>query len=81
MEIKNIISIVEKCYGFKFDNFLQKAKLLLNMESYTFMIEKKIQNVWMKFHENCSSKKQFMIFFHQWFDALMIIQLLKKLNN
>jgi len=81
VEIKNIISIVEKCYGLKFDNFLQKAKLSLNMESYTFMIEKKIQNVWMKFHENCSSKKQFMIFFHQWFDALMIIQLLKKLNN
>ena len=52
MEIKNIISIVEKCYGLKFDNFLQKAKLSLNMESYTFMIEKKIQNVWMKFHEN-----------------------------
>ena len=36
---------------------------------------------WNNISENSKSKKQFMLFFHQWFDALMIIQLLKKLNN
>ena len=45
------------------------------------LILKDIKNVWNKFQDNSKTQKQFMVFFHQWLDALMIIQLLKKLNN
>ena len=46
-----------------------------------FLISKNLEFVWKKFQDNSKTKQQFMFFFHQWFDALMIIQLLKKLNN
>jgi len=37
--------------------------------------------IWNKFKKNSKDTKQFRLFFHQWFDALSIIRLLKELNS
>ncbi|MDB4859752.1 tRNA (adenosine(37)-N6)-dimethylallyltransferase MiaA [Candidatus Marinimicrobia bacterium] len=51
------------------------GEYLFNNISYEEMVNKLNVSI------NRFSKKQFMIFFHQWFDALKIMQLLKILHN
>ena len=80
-EIKKIIFFVESSYNISFNIFVKKIKNNLKDESIYFLFSKDVKKIWDKFHNNASTKKQFMKFFHEWFDALMIIQLLKKLNN
>ena len=48
-----------------------------NNKVCNFLDKHNLNDTWGKITLNSKSKKQFMIFFHQWFDALKIIQLLK----
>ena len=79
--IKTIIDFAEKLWKESYTKFHQSLKNNLDLRAINFLISKNIECIWRNISENSKSKKQFMLFFHQWFDALMIIQLLKKLNN
>ena len=76
-----IIDITDKFWGESYYKFHQALKENLDIKSIDFLVSKNIESLWNKITNNANSKNQFMLFFHQWFDALMIIQLLKKLNN
>ena len=65
----------------EYNVFYNELTKITNRITINFLIEKKVQSVWNNIRKNSKNKKQFLLFFHQWFDALMIIQLLKKLNN
>ena len=79
--LKDFISIINLSWNDKYNVFYEKLMQTSNKKTVDFLIEKKIEHVWYKMQQNAKNKNQFMLFFHQWFDALMIIQLLKKLNN
>jgi len=79
--LKEIITIANITWDKNFTIFQKHILKKLNKKVLDFLILKDIKNVWNKFQDNSKTQKQFMVFFHQWFDALMIIQLLKKLNN
>ena len=79
--LEKIISIVKVNWNNDFNIFKKNASMELKSDVFDFLISQDIKKIWKNFQENSQSRKQFMLFFHQWFDALMIIKLLKKLNN
>tara|TARA_B100000959_G_C14874819_1_gene579944 strand:- start:912 stop:1217 length:306 start_codon:yes stop_codon:yes gene_type:complete len=79
--LKNLISLVDSFWSKEYNIFYNELTKTTNRTTINFLIEKKIKSVWNNIRKNSKNKKQFLLFFHQWFDALMIIQLLKKLNN
>ena len=79
--LKIIIDHAEKFSCEDYILFYNSIKKSLNKKALDFLVFKNIELVWNKIQPNSKNSKQFMLFFHQWFDALMIIQLLKKLNN
>jgi len=79
--IKIIIDYAEKYWKESYSKFHKSLKNNLDFRAINFLILKNIESIWINISENSKNKKQFMLFFHQWFDGLMIIQLLKKLNN
>ena len=81
LEIKNIIEIAEHSKEKKYDYVLKIMNNILDKKSIQFLIDKDFKNVWNKFKKNSKDTKQFRLFFHQWFDALSIIKLLKELND
>jgi len=81
LEIKKIIQIVKQYQNYEYNFVIKEVNKKLNKKSEKFLIDKDFKNVWNKFKKNSKNKNQFMLFFHQWFDALTIIKLLKKLNN
>jgi len=81
LEIKKIIQIVKEYQNCEYNFVLEEMNTKLNKKSTQFLIDKDFKNVWNKFKKNSKNKNQFMLFFHQWFDALSIIKLLKKLNG
>ena len=81
LEIKKIIQIVKQYQNCEYNSIVKEMNEKLNKKSIQFLIDKDFKNVWNKFKKNSKNKNQFMLFFHQWFDALSIIKLLKKLNG
>ena len=81
LEISKIIKISTKHWSDNYNVVIKKMCQRLNAKSIDFLIEKNFENIWKKFRNNAKSKKQFLIFFHQWFDALSIMKLLKKISN
>jgi len=81
LEIKKIIQIITQYQNREYDFIIKEMNEKINKKSMQFLIKKDFKNVWKKFKKNSKNKKQFMLFFHQWFDALSIIKLLKKLNG
>jgi glycosyltransferase involved in cell wall biosynthesis len=81
LEIKKIIRIVKQYQNCEYNFIIKEMNKKLNKKSTKFLIDKDFKNVWSKFKKNSKNKNQFTLFFHQWFDALTIIKLLKKLNN
>jgi len=79
--LKIIIDCADRFWGKDYCQFYQSLNNRLDKKVIDFLSSKSIESVWNKMKINAKNKKQFMLFFHQWFDALMIIQLLKKLNN
>ena len=80
-KLKDLIALVNSSWDNEFNVFYKKLIEVSNNKTIDFLIEKKIKTVWNNMRKNSKNKNQFILFFHQWFDALMIIQLLKKLNN
>ena len=80
-KLKNLISLVDASWNKEYNIFLSEIMKILDKKIIDFLIEKKIETVWNNIRKNSKNKNQFMHFFHQWFDALTIIQFLKKLNN
>ena len=79
--LKDLIALVNSSWDNEFNVFYKKLIEASNNKIVDFLTDKKIKTVWNNMKKNAKNKNQFMLFFNQWFDALMIIQLLKKLNN
>ena len=78
--IKKIIFLAEKNYNKPYTLFNKELTANFNNKVCNFLNKHNLNDKWEKFTLNSKSKKQFMIFFHQWFDALKIIQLLKYIS-
>ncbi len=81
MILKKIIEFVDNHYKASYDFFLKELNKNFDDKICNFLYQHDIKKIWNKINNNAKSKKQFMIFFHQWFDALKVMQLLKFLNN
>ena len=79
--VKKIISFVEKNYKISYNIFLKELNKNFDDKICNFLNNHDIKKIWNRINKNAKTKKQFMIFFHQWFDALKIMQLLKFLNK
>ena len=80
LEISKIIKISEKYWADNYNDLINEMNKKINPLAVEFLIKKDLENIWTKFKKNAKNKSQFQLFFHQWFDALSIMQLLKKLN-
>ena len=78
--IKKLIFIVEQNYNKPYILFNKELNKNFNDNVCNFLDNHKINDIWGKISLNSKSKKQFMILFHQWFDALKIMQLLKYIS-
>ena len=78
--LKDTINIITKSYKMHWDEFDKNILTNLNDKVSRFLKSKKIKTVWPQINTNAKTQSQFNLFFHQWFDALMVIQFLKKLN-
>ena len=74
LEIKIILDIINLHWNDNSDLILKKLRDNLNKKEYEFLLNKNICNVLEKFKANAKSKKQFILFFNQWFDALTIMK-------
>ena len=79
--IKNIIEFADNNYKISYDLFMKELNKNFDDKICNFLDKHNIKKIWNKINNHAKSKKQFMIFFHQWFDALKIMQLLKFLNK
>ena len=79
-EIKKIITLANEHWKLNDDEFLSILKKNILKITFNYLNEIKIKTRWNNFKNNSNDKKQFLIFFHQWFDALKIMKLLKYLN-
>ena len=78
--IKKIIFLAEKNYNKPYTLFNKELTANFNNKVCNFLDKHNLNDTWKKITLNSKSKKQFMIFFHQWFDALKIIQFLKYIS-
>ena len=58
-------------------NFIQ---VKLDQNVIDFLEFNNFRDIWNKFCIESKNKKQFLLFFNQWFDALKTIKFLKKLS-
>ena len=79
--LKKIILEVEKNYSCSYQFFNKELNKNFDNKVCNFLYNHKIENIWDHINTNAKTKKQFMLFFHQWFDAFSIIKLLKNLNG
>jgi len=80
LEIKIILDIINLHWNDTIDLILERLRNNLNKKSMEFLISKNLGNVLEKFKTNAKSKKQFILLFNQWFDALTIMKFLKVQN-
>lgn len=78
--IKNIILLVKTHSKNDFKHLKEKLDNHLDQKSVKFLLSKGLENTWNQINQNSTNKKQFMLFFHQWFDGLKVIQFLKQLS-
>ena len=79
--LKKIIEFADNHYKVSCDFFLKELNKNFDDKICNFLYRHDIKKIWNKINNNAKSKKQFMFFFHQWFDALKIMQLLKFLDK
>ena len=80
-EISKINQIIDQNCMESSNIIIESMKQKLNKKSIDFLNRKNMESVLIKFKNNAKNKKQFKLFFNQWFDALSIIKFLKYLNN
>ena len=71
-----MLNILEKSYNKSFDLVLNT----IDKKARLFLESKNLQKIWPQINLNAKDSCQFKLFIHQWFDALMIMQFLKKIN-
>ena len=74
--LKHMLNILEKSYNKSFDLVLNA----IDKKARFFLESKNLQKIWPQINLNAKDRYQFKLFIHQWFDALMIMQFLKKIN-
>ncbi|MAZ61057.1 MAG: hypothetical protein CMG50_02630 [Candidatus Marinimicrobia bacterium] len=79
--VKKIIELVDLNYKISDSLFFKELNKNFDDKICNFLNDHNLKKIWNRINNNARSKKQFMIFFHQWFDALKIMQLLKILHN
>ena len=75
-DIEGNFKILEKSYNKSFDLVLNA----IDKKARFFLESKNLQKIWPQINLNAKDRYQFKLFIHQWFDALMIMQFLKKIN-
>ena len=75
-----LLSIVQKSYNNKYDYLIKNLESDCHEQVISFLKSNNFQEIWLKFCREAKNKKQFLVFFHQWFDALKTIKFLKKLS-
>lgn len=80
-KVKKIIEFVDLNYKISDSLFFKELNKNFDDKICNFLNDHNLKKIWNRINNNARSKKQFMIFFHQWFDALKIMQLLKILHN
>ena len=78
--IKQLILLIEKNYNQSYEILNKELNEYFDHNICNFLYIHRLNNIWDKINQNAKSKKQFMLFFHQWFDALKIMQFLKTIN-
>ena len=78
--LEKFIELIEKNYQKPYSILNKELNKYFEYNVCNFLVVHKLNNIWEKINDNSKSKKQFMLFFHQWFDALKIMQLLKHIN-
>ena len=78
--IQKIISLTSNNWKTDSKEFFKLLKSKIDDDSYNFLINHNFMKRWENFKKNTKSQQQFLLFFHQWFDALKIMKLLKKLG-
>ena len=76
-EMSKILHIINLHWNDKTEFLIEELGNALNIKSMQFLTEKNIKEVLKKFKKNAKTKKQFLLFFNQWFDALTIMKFLK----
>ena len=78
--IKKLIVLVEKNYNQSYEILNKELNQYFDHNICNFLYSHRLNNIWDKINQNAKSKKQFMLFFHQWFDALKIMKFLRTIN-
>ena len=79
-ELSKINQIIDQNCMESSNIIIESMKQKLNKKSIDFLNRKNMKSVLIKFKNNAKNKRQFKLFFNQWFDALSIIKFLKYLN-
>ena len=79
--LKILLSQVDKYWGVDYLNFKEQLKKRLSNSSIKFLEKHNLNLVWNQFIKSSKTKKQFILFFNQWFDALKTIKFLKALSE
>ena len=81
IQISKLIKIIDKNWNKDSECIFDLIKKKLNQKCINFLVDNNIKEILNKFKKNAKDKKQFILFFHQWFDALSIMKLLKSINQ
>ena len=81
IQISKLIKIIDENWNKDSECIFDLIKKKLNQKCINFLVDKNIQEILNKFKKNAKNKNQFILFFHQWFDALSIMKLLKSMNQ
>jgi hypothetical protein len=78
--IKKIIYFFENQYNQPYESLNKELNKHFSNNICNFLYQHNIKNIWDKINSNAKTKNQFITFFHQWFDGLKIIKMLKYLS-
>ena len=78
--LKLLLMIVRESCHDEYYTVIQKLENQCNQNVIDFLEFNNFRDIWNKFCIESKNKKQFLLFFNQWFDALKTIKFLKKLS-
>ena len=75
-----LLKIVKKSCKNEYSGLIKNLKNNCDKNVVDFLEFNNFHDIWIKFCNEAKNKKQFLVFFNQWFDALKTIKFLKKLS-
>ena len=78
--LKNMYEVVNHYWGKDCSVILNLFKNKSENALIKFLDKHNFQDIWEGIRSGTKTKKQFMLFFNQWFDALKVMKLLKELS-